>query len=282
MKNNKKDNTSTLFSKLLAILAAGLIFCSATAIFMGISILISILTGFSNILLWGLGIIPAVIFYSGLVTVIRKYAVEGDCAPLIKTYFSAVKKNAKAFLLHGFVAYLICSCSLFATLYYHTLAQIDSSFGYVLAIYGIFIAALVVMMFYVPLISVSYELRYRDIYKNSIKLILGNLPKNLLALLMSSAVAALAILGIVYTNGILRIIICALAGAICPTLITYIIVCMVSKGLQESLGDFAPAAPPAPDEDEQPIINNSANTEDDYIFVNGKMVRNNFKSRTKD
>lgn len=278
MKNNKSDKTPTWFSNLPALLASGLIFSSATGVFMGISILISILTGFSNILLWGLGIIPGTIFYSGLVTVIRKYSIESDCTPLIKTYFSAVRKNAKAFLLHGFVAYLICSCSLFATLYYNTLAQTDISFRYVLAIYGIFIAALVVMMFYVPLISVTYELRYRDIYKNSIKLILGNLPKNLLALLLSSAVAALAILGIVYTSGVLRIIICVLTGAICPMLITYIIVCMLSRGLQESLGDFAPADLPEPAEDEKPIIINSSNTEDDYIFVNGKMVKNKNKN----
>ena len=60
------------------------------------------------------GIIPGMLFYAGLVTVIRKYGIENDYVPVVPTFFRAVKENRKAFLLHGFVVYAVCSCSSFA------------------------------------------------------------------------------------------------------------------------------------------------------------------------
>lgn len=277
MKNNKKSPVSVFFSNLPSMLGAGLIFSAASTIFMSISILISILTGFDNIILWGLGMIPGIIFYSGLVTVIRKCAFENGCTSLIKTYFSSVYRHAKVFLVNGIASYLICSCSIFAILYYHTLFKIDFTFCYILAVYGIFIAALIIMMFYVFLISVTYKLRLRDIYKNSVKLIIGNLPMNILVLLVIGVITTPAITAIIYTDGIFRIIVCTLSAALYPILITYIIVSMISKGMQERLGSFvpiAPADPSAPRGEEKSVTLNFADTEDDYIFVNGKMIKN--------
>ena len=69
-------------------------------------------------------------------------------------------------------------------MYYFIQAQTDVTFAYILSFYGFFTAALLIMMFYAPLMSVTYELRWRDIYKNSLLLILGKILRNLIALVM--------------------------------------------------------------------------------------------------
>ena len=274
MKPKRKKTITVLFTHLPQLLLAGVLFSAGMAACMGVSIAVALLTGFNNIILWGLGMIPGMLFYAGLVTVIRKYAIENDYVPVIPTFFRAVKENWKAFLLHGFVVYAICSCSLFATLYSYTLAQEDITFGYVMSLYGVFTAALLIMMFYVPLMTVTYELRWRDIYKNALLMIFGKILRNLLALVMIAALVAVAVLILVYTNGFGRIAACVLIGAVFPMLITYIEIAMVSKGVIENVGDFVD-----PIVEEEPIEIHTVNTEDDYIFVNGRMIKNPNKNK---
>lgn len=269
MKPKHEKPITVFFQKLPQLLLAGVLFSACMAACTSIFILIALLTGFNSIILWGVGIIPGMPFYAGLVTVIRKYGIENDYVPVVPTFFRAVKENRKAFLLHGFVVYAVCSCSSFAILYYYTLAQEDVTFGYVLSIYGIFIAALLVMLFYVPLMTVTYELRWRDIYKHSLLLIIRNLPRNLLTLLMIAVPTAAAVFIIIFTSGAGRIIACVLIGAVFPMLITYLVIAMVSKELIKNLGDFVD-----PVVEEKPVVIHTENTEDDYIFVNGRMVKN--------
>lgn len=81
------------------------------AVFSGIFILISFLSGFNNVILWSLGIIPAMPFYSGLVMVIRKISVEKEDVNVFKTFVQAFRENLKKSIFNGFVAYLIVACS---------------------------------------------------------------------------------------------------------------------------------------------------------------------------
>ncbi|MBR1483190.1 MAG: DUF624 domain-containing protein [Ruminococcus sp.] len=257
------------FQKLPQLLLAGVIFSAIFAACVGVFAVISLLTGFNNVLVWGLGVIPATVFYAGLVVVIRKYAIENDFVPVVKTFFEAVRENWKVFLLHGVVTYLITACAFFAFMYYFIQAQTDFTFAYILSFYGLCTAALVIMMFYAPLMSATYILRWRDIYKNSLLLIFGKILRNLLTLLMVAAACVIALLVTVYAEGVWKIIVAVLIAAVYPMLLTYIIISMVSKGLMETVGDFVNPVP-----EEEPISVITDNTEDDYIFVNGKMIKN--------
>ena len=51
---------------------------------------------------------------------------------------------------------------------------------------------------------------------------------------------------------------------------------MISKGMQENVGSFVNvlAAPKNELSDEEKQTVSKANTEDDYIFINGKMIKN--------
>lgn len=131
-----------------------------------------------------MGIIPAMPFYSGLVMVIRKISVEKEDVNVFKTFVQAFRENLKKSIFNGFVAYLIVACSFFAILYYGTLAQTDIVYGSVFTIYIVFSIAMLIMLFYVPLLTITYDLRLRDIYKNSLLLIFGKILRNIVALVL--------------------------------------------------------------------------------------------------
>ena len=231
------------FKKLPQLLLAGLLFSVPMAACIAIFAAAAFLSGFNNILVWGLGMIPATLFLPGLVMVIRKYAVEKAFGPVVSTFFRAVKDNLKAFLVHGVIIYAICACSSFAIMYYYTMAQKDIVYGYIMTLYVLFTAALAIMLFYVPLMSVTYELKLKDIYK-------------------------------IFAKGALFPFAVALVALLCPLIVNYIIISMVSKGMQENVGSFVDVISEAEPVDEERLAAASGNTDDEYIFINGKMVKN--------
>ena len=95
---------------------------------------------------------------------------------------------------------------------------------------------------------------------------------------MIVAAVAIAVLAVVYAEGVWKIIVAVIVAAVYPMLITYIEIAMVSKGLIDSVGDFV--NPIKEEVVDTPIV--TENTEDDYIFVNGRMVKNpNKKNKSK-
>lgn len=275
MENKKLSPLSVFFKKLPQIFLAGIVFSSVFACFTALAVLAGRLTGFNSIIIWTLGIIPAAPFYAGLAEVIRKYAVEKDFCPVAKTFFGAVKRCFLPFLLYGATAYLIICCSFFAVLYYYTLSQTAGYLVMILAAYLIFAAFLLIALFYLPLIGTAYKLKIRKVYSSSVKLVVRNFGANLAALLAAGAIAALAVSAVMLSSGGLRITALALSFMLCPTVITYIIVCLLSKGVQEELGSFVKKPEPKPEK----IEIKTDNTEDDFIFVNGRMIRNPNKTK---
>lgn len=273
----KRPNALQIFfSKFPQLMLAGGLFSLLLAACMSLSVGISFLTGFNNVIVWALGIVPATLFYPGLVLVIRKYAVEKRFVPVLPTFFRAVRENWKAFLLHGFVVYVICACSFFAILYYFTLSQSDFTFSYVLTIYIMFTAILLVMLFYVPIMTVTYDIRLRDVYKNSLLLVFGKILRNLLTVVMLAFVAALAVTALMLTDGAARVAVAVIAAALLPLVMSYIVIAMISKGLQENMGSFLDyeLLPEEKEKGEEDMTLHTVNEEDDYIFVNGRMIKN--------
>lgn len=286
MKKINQSAFTRFFSRFPKLLLAGLLYSIPLAIFTGIFVLISYLTSFNNVIIWGLGIIPSTPFLAGLVMVIRKYAIEKQDVSVINTFFTAVRDNLKKFIFHGIVLYAIVACSFFALLYYYTLAQSDVVFGSVLTLYMLFTTLLIVMMFYVPIMTITYELRLRDIYKNSFLLIFGKILRNLIALVFVAVVTAAALLVLIFSQGVWFVVAAVIITALYPMIACYIINAIIAKGLQDTVGKFVGVEPEkeltAEDiEHEQQVIANADSTSD-YIFVNGRMVKNNSKSENKE
>ena len=276
MKNFNQSSLVRFFTRFPKLLFAGLMYSIPFAVFSGIFILISFLSGFNNVILWSLGIIPAMPFYSGLVMVIRKISVEKEDVNVFKTFVQAFRENLKKSIFNGFVAYLIVACSFFAILYYGTLAQTDIVYGSVFTIYIVFSIAMLIMLFYVPLLTITYDLRLRDIYKNSLLLIFGKILRNIVAVFLA----------VIYAKGAMLVIAVALSVIFYPMIATYIIVSVIAKGVQESVGYFTGdnvqyVLTEEEVQRETEAVEN-ANSDDDYIFVNGRMIKNPAKTNTKE
>ncbi|MCH5296654.1 MAG: DUF624 domain-containing protein [Ruminococcus sp.] len=286
MKSFKQSAFSRFFTRFPKLLLAGLMYSISLAVFTGIFFLISRLTGFNNVIIWGLGIIPSTPFLAGLVMVIRKYAIEKLDVPIIRTFFTAVKENLKTFILHGVITYVIVACSFFAILYYYTLSTDDPVFGSVLTLYLLFTALLLVMMFYVPIMTITYELRTWDIYKNSFLLIFGKILRNLIAFIAVIIVTGMALLALIFSDGAMFWITTGIIVILYPLIFCYIVNSIIAKGLQESVGPFVGInsdieLTEADMEHEKEIVANTDSTSD-YIFVNGKMVKNTAKNKDED
>lgn len=266
------------FTKFPQLLLAGLLFSIPFALFTGLFILIGMLAGFNNIIIWGLGIIPGAPFFSGLVMVIRKYSIEKQDVKVVSAFFSCLKENLKKSLINGVVFYAITACSFFAILYYGTLAKTDIVFGSVFTLYIIFTLLLLAMMFYVPILTITYELRLRDIYKNSFLLVFGKILRNLIAMILLLVLSVLAFLAILFSEGVMFGISVGLTIIFYPLIATYIVNSIIAKGVQETVGYFTGNNVQYSISEEELETQNkaveNADETSDYVFVNGRMVKN--------
>lgn len=278
MKNLTMSSFTRFFKFFPKLFVAGLMFSIPLAFFTALFALLSWLISFNNIIVWGLSIIPSFPFYAGLVMVIRKYSIEKVEPPLFSTFFSAVKDNYKRFLLHGVILYIICACGTFSLMYYYTQAQQDIVFSSVFTLYLIFVVLLVVMMFYVPIMDITYELKFFTVYKNSFLLIFGKILRNLIALICVAIVTAAAVLCITFSKDTLFYVVLGIITIFYPLLFCYISNSIIAKGLIDTVGDFVNKERDQKIFEEQQIENekkalDSASNDSDYVFVNGKMIK---------
>lgn len=278
MKKFTKSSFIRFFTKFPHLFLAGLLFSIPFAFFTGLFIMIGILTGFNNIIVWGLGIIPCAPFFSGLVMVIRKYSVEKQDAKVISVFFTCLKENLKKALINGVAFYAITACSFFAILYYGTLAKTDVVYGSVFTLYIIFTLLLLAMMFYVPMLTITYELKLRDIYKNAFLLVFGKILRNLIAMIFLLALSAIAFLAILFSEGIMFVVSVGMTSILYPMTAAYIVNSIIAKGVQETVGYFTGnniqySISQEEFETQNKAFENADETSD-YVFVNGRMIKN--------
>ena len=283
MKRNDPSALRVFFQKFPRLLLAGAMYSAALAAFTALAVLAARLSGFYNIIVAGLGIIPSSVFLPGLVMVLRKYAVEKQFVSVPKTFWEAVRENGKAFLLHGVVIYLVTACAAFAFLYYGLGALVNTSYAMVFSLYMLFTCVLVIAMSYLVLMSVTYELRLRDLYKNALLMVFAALPRNLLALLYIFVIGAGVVSALLFTAGALRRVIIGFCVLLCPLVTGYGVTAIISKSMRENVGEFVGVADGEPKEAsrEEPTAPESLESDSDYVFVNGKMIKNPNKEAEK-
>lgn len=234
-----KNSSFALFFRFFPkLFSAGVIYSASLAVCVGLFALIGYISGFNNIIVLGLGIIPSTPMLSGVVMIIRKIAIEKKNVKLLSTYFEAVKENYKIFLIHGVVLYLITACTFFSVLYYGSLAAVNITYASILTIYMLFTAILITAFFYIPVMSVTYELGIKDIYRNSFLLVFGNILKNILSLVIIVILSLIVFYSIIFTDGVFRIITVIISAALYPLLVNYISISLISGGLQENVGSI--------------------------------------------
>lgn len=236
-------------------------------------------------------------FYAGVVMVCRDIARGDSNVPVVKTFFSAIKDNFLHFLLHGVIIYLIVTLSTVGISFYVSLLS-AGWFFYVLLFFSIIIALLLLYtIFYIPLMSVTYDLPLRYLYKNCLLMSFGEFKNNIFATIASAVVFGICFTMVAFIRSatLLAIMVSALWALLIPASVTFMIVFFIydgmtnimrnkddisnelsdaiKKGIKEQEEQMAARHPQPEKDDFSDIDISSLKDTDEYIFHNGKMVK---------
>lgn len=200
---------SDLFSNLGRLILVNLIFAVPFLFSVAISWALYKLVLPIFIVVMPLSLVLASPFYAGVVQLARDYSQNLKPDRIFKTFFKAVKSNGLRFLLIGILFYAAILGCFFGIRVYSVMAAQISGFFYVLLFFMILIAVFFWFFFLaVPLMSVSFELKTKDAFKNSALMTFGEFKKNFFAtigVLAYLAVVLFPIISILYMSSFLSV-----------------------------------------------------------------------------
>lgn len=238
-------------------------------------------------------------FYSGVVLLAREYSENKQPSNVLRTYLKAVKDNGLHFLLYGFLFYLAILGCYFGTRVYLLMASSYSGIFYGLLFFVFLISLFFLFFFYaVPLMTVSFELKLKDVLKNSALMTFGEFKNNffstigllfflsialfpflvipyLVSVLSVSMVKLLLVLYLALSLGMLIPAPCAMiiSHYLYPNMKTVIsgegVKTFKSASETNRVGAENKETTPTPEEIEEL----SKGDGDEYIFYQGKMIR---------
>ena len=241
-----------------------------------------------------LSIIPLFPFYAGVVKVCRNIARGDSDVKVISEFFSAIKNNFLHFLAHGVVVYVITTLSVLAISLYVSMLSAGWFFYALLFFCIIVVLFLAYTMFYLPLMSITYDLPLRYIYKNSFLMSFGEFKNNFFATLALAVVFAIcfSVTIFAHTQTALIIMLAVMWAVLIPATCTFMIVFFIYDGMTGIIRDKDELNRELTESIEKQIAErkkelNSVQEEedfsdidistlkdtDDYIFHNGKMVK---------
>ena len=253
-----------------------------------------------------LSIIPLSPFFAGVTLVTSRLARGKENVDVFKTFIEGIKNNWKRFLIHGVITYFAVIFSYFSIRLYSALISqpnADSFFLvmiYVCLIISIIIAvAFLFIFFYVPSMTVTFDLSLKNIYKNSALMSFGELKHNIIAtfgLFVIVLFCATILIFVGNTDSSIALIITTaiLMFVLVPALASYVINASVYPGMYNLMTEKEKRSKKIDKKmdnrrkgqfiDEEDEENNIAEEfldldveenkdGDEYIFYNGKMVK---------
>ncbi|MBQ0098850.1 MAG: DUF624 domain-containing protein [Oscillospiraceae bacterium] len=236
-----------------------------------------------------IGVFFAYPFFAGVVLVTRDIARGDDYIPVWSLYIEALRNNFLLFMLHGFILYLICALSYFAITFYVSVLSVSWIFYVALFITILIAIFLLFSFYYIPLMTVTFDINLKYIYKNSLLMSFGEIKNNFfatIALLISTAIFYTII--VFCTNvTVLLFIIGALWGLLVPATCTYVVNYYIYDGMftmisgrdekleeiDERIKNDGKPIDKTEYEDFSDIDVSKLKDTDDYIFYNGKMIK---------
>ena len=165
---------SAVFSKLFRnfhrLMLTNLLFAvpiaAFTALFYWISQLLPVTEEQARLVLL-LALIPIFPFYAGVVKVTIKIASGEEKTPVFRNFISGVRENFLRFLVHGAVLYVAVVFSYVSFNIYLKLISANAIFMGPLIITILIMLLLLFMFFYLPAMTVTFDIPMRYIYKKS-------------------------------------------------------------------------------------------------------------------
>lgn len=174
---------SSLFHNFPKLLLTNLIFAVPSAVFFGIFLSINTITGLNSNFILFLTAIPLFPFYAGVVQVTSHMVRGEENVDVVHNFISGVKENFLRFLVHGAVFYVAMFFSYYSITMYTSFGKVNGVFYIFLAISIIVSIFFLFAFYYIPPMTVTFDISMKNIYKNSALMTFGEFKHNLIATL---------------------------------------------------------------------------------------------------
>lgn len=253
-------------------------------IFGGIITLISYFIGVINIFICFLLIPLMSPFFAGITYICKKVTLNQPFRP-VKDFVKGIKDNWKYFLINSFILYAIMSgLWLTFSFYRNNLSNPAIIAAFVFSV--IFTVYFMFMEFLIPVMTVSVELKFVEILKNSVVLALAGFINNLKTIISIMLVISVIFTIFQLTNNIIAgliitgILFITLLPTFCVYIVTfnsyqtvekYVITPYAEAHISEKVKKEKEEAVSEIDMNELAELANG--NPDEYVFVNGRMIK---------
>ena len=231
-----------------------------------------------------LTIIPVFPFYAGVAQV-TAHLVKGDKDINVPSEFiTAVKENFGRFLIHGIVLFAVVIFSYLSISFYAAMLGNNPALFAPMIVSILFSVFVFFTFFYVPAMTVTFDIPMKSIYKNSFLMSFGELKKNLIA------VAGLFFLFIVVStflfacmgNAVAIIIVTiVIAVTFVPSVATFLIYSSIYQRMYDMVVDNT-AQKKSADKRKLKTFEIDENADgDEYLFFEGRMIKRSVLIRMK-
>lgn len=279
------------FSNFGRILLTNLLFFVPLLILSGVMFLLqSVVEGAVLTILSSLLLIVVFPFYSGLVLVCRNIARGDEDVRVFADFIKGVKENFRKFLLYGVIASLVVMFSYFSISVYAKLLASSWVFYAMLFVCIIIALAALFMFFYIPVMTVTFDLSVKNIFKNSFLMSFGEIKNNFFALIALVVVLAIGFTIVAFsTNAIVIVVVTMLLFALLlPATCQFVVSFFVYDDMYASIAKRSEKAQMLDKaiieaknkqaqtkivEDYSDVDVSTLKDTDDYIFYKGKMIK---------
>jgi len=237
--------------------------------------------------LWFMGLIIVLIypFFSGVTQVTKDIVKNQDSKfKVYQTYKKGLKNNFWLFTLYGVLLYAATIISYYSIVLYFNMAS-RSWFFYIPLFITVLIALFILFMgFALPILTVTINIKLRYYFKNAALMAIGELPMNFYVAITTTALLSACLSISVFTGYLVAglIVLGAALFLILPTGISYCAVYRlypkiekvfdIEKPQEKKAFSKMPVAIPT-DDNGEPIKRSDTADDEDYVFVNGKMIK---------
>lgn len=272
------------FKKFKYILLSNILFFVYILLTAAVEYVLYALLGGLNIFVLALSIIFLNPFFAGIALVSRYIYIDKEFS-VTEAFFRGVKENWKKSLIHGIILYAVFIVSYLSISMYYSGTKVSSLFWVPLIITAVIALFVLFSSYYANIMTVTMDIRLRDIYRNCALFSFGEIKNNLLttvALLIFSAII-FTICIIAFDPILLLIIGAVLTALIIPSTVQYIItfyvyddmVAVLDKSLKDDGSNKKNTADKISldNDDLEEISKFVPEGEDEYIFHNGRMIK---------
>lgn len=279
------------FKNIHRLLFLNILFAVPLLFFGTIFYFISRMTGLNTAFITLAPIIFVYPFFAGITLCTRDIVKEKDEIPVVKLFFKGLKENFLKFIVHGILLYLaVFFCYSSISLYYRM--ALGNGIFYIPLGVAVLITVLVLFVFYnIPVMTVTFDLPLKDIYKNCGLISFGEVKNNIFATLGLFILFLFgATIFLVAPDGLSRLItIIAVSVLIFPSTASYIINFYVYKDMELVISDgevksdeikrkISAKEKEITKEEEEKLDFSALDLDErkdgeEYLYFNGKMIK---------